>query len=296
MAGPRGPSFAKNELTVIRSAQFVHHGQGEATGRSQTIGPSYQGSQSWSAGHHATRLAPDYLKDVHERPDQRRRPSTASIASSSNTSAAMLIGSATKGRRPPSAGRSRPHGSGALGLEQSRAAFAAGASRLRDAHNPSAVRSFQGAAPLPNAHWPEGMDAPPVRRDVETGRVLRNELTSNRRPASVQASTRKTARELQEFERRCLAARRLADEELQEFERRCLTARRLADESFGSGPMDRIDLGDSKNEMRRSCRGVSQGTQTEQGQLKALMMVHVQSKATDSWLYSSVDRRAVWRG
>ena len=34
--------------------------------------------------------------------------------------------------------------------------------------------------------------------------------------------------------------------ELQEFERRCLTARRLADESFGSGPMDRIDLGDSK--------------------------------------------------
>lgn len=62
MAGPRGPSFAKNELTVIRSAQFVHHGQGEATGRSQTIGPSYQGSQSWSAGHHATRLAPDYLK------------------------------------------------------------------------------------------------------------------------------------------------------------------------------------------------------------------------------------------
>jgi hypothetical protein len=39
---------------------------------------------------------------------------------------------------------------------------------------------MQGSAPLANAHWPEGVDAPPVRRDVETGRVLRNALTSSR--------------------------------------------------------------------------------------------------------------------
>ena len=39
---------------------------------------------------------------------------------------------------------------------------------------------MQGAAPQPNAHWPEGVDAAPVRRDVETGRVLRSALTSNR--------------------------------------------------------------------------------------------------------------------
>lgn len=124
----------------------------------------------------------------------------------------MLIASTTLGRRAPKSGAWK-HGSGALGLEQSRAFFAATSRRFNDAHNRYAVRSYQGPAPLPNAHCTEGLSPPPVRRDQD-GKALRNQLTMSR--------------------------------ELQDFERRCQAARKLAEESFGRGPMECFELGESQ--------------------------------------------------
>ena len=131
-------------------------------GRQRTVAPSYMGSSDWSKGRAATAAPPDFTKvrfgavllgmrtcvvelvaHLHHHPINSRRQGRTCAAAShvcsnthtyppqlldrpSGTTKKEHIASPEKSLILRNSSHSRPHSSGSLGLERSRAAYAAG--------------------------------------------------------------------------------------------------------------------------------------------------------------------------
>lgn len=120
-----GNSFAGQEITILRDAQLTSIGDG--VGRTRTIPPSYMSSSDWSKGAEAA-IPHDYTT-IPDRPFLTNKDDTTIMSLAEKLGVVVY---------------EHEHSAGMLGLERSKAAFAAVRQRFDECENEKNIKWFEG--------------------------------------------------------------------------------------------------------------------------------------------------------